>query len=232
MNKFFIKSIILTFLLVFFSCSGRVPTNDFPKPTPINSNNPSIQPSQNPSDKPPQNEPPNDGADLPIPGQPGNNNPPPNPPDPNQPRDVETFFELMKRFGFKQTKEEITADIKKLISTKISGWSKGKFDTVDKNILDSFKTNSKYFKPPLKDVNEYKTKSIALANKKENIDFYLDVTYGPKSSTIYIQKVDNKTLEVLMLNRSGLITNYTQTDGSLLRLAHFMKIPPDLYLKR
>jgi len=231
MNKFIKSGIILSIPFLFIACIGRIPSGGLPKPTP-SSNTPSTQPSQNPSDKPPQSELPNDGADLPIPGQPGNNNPPPTPPDPNQPKDLNSFFELMKRFGFKQTKEEITNDIKKLISTKISNWSKGKFETVEKNISDSFKNNSKYFKPPLKDINDYKNRSLALANKKENIDFYLDVTYGPKSSTIYIQKVDNKTLEVLMLNRSLLISNYTQTDGSLLRLAHFMKIPSDLYLKK
>jgi hypothetical protein len=232
MNRFVKYGIIFCIPYLFISCNGRVPAGGLPKPTPINSISPSASPSTNPSDKPPQNEPPNDGADLPIPGQPGNNNPPPPPPDPNQPKDLDSFFELMKKFGFKQTKEEITADIKKLISTKISTWSKGTFDDIEKNISDKFKSNSKYFKPPLKDINDYKTRSLALANKKENIDFYLDVTYGPKSSTIYIQKVDNKTLEVLMLNRNGSISNYTQTEGSLLRLSHFMKIPPALYLSK
>lgn len=222
-------SVLLTIYLSVFSC-GRVATNTKPSVIP-SSSTPSDNPQPSSSNKPPNADPPDDGTGVlpnPVPtDKPQPSNPPA--PDPQQPQTDNDFWNLMKRFGFTKTKEEITNDIKKQVAMKIADWSAGTVNNKQKNIENRFKESIKYFKPPIKDAKEYITKSMLLANKKDYIDYYLDVSYGPKGGNIYIQKIDAKNLEVLFLNGSGLITNYTKTDGALLKLAYFIRIPQNVY---
>lgn len=227
----FNTSLIIILNIAAFSCGRN--NNPVIKPSVLPSGQPVESPVASSTNKPPNADPPDDGTGgLPNPIQTTNPKPTPTnppPPDPQQPQNDTDFWNLMKRFGFTKTKEEITADIKKQISLKISDWSAGNVNDKTKNIEAKFKESAKYFKPALKDSKEYLDKSLLLANKKDGIDFYLDVTFGPKGGTVYVQKIDAKTLEVLFINRNGLISNYTKTDGALLRLAHFMRISPTVY---
>lgn len=202
-----------------------------PSLDPNNPNNPvnPVDPSANPND--PSNVDPNNPVVNPSSSP--DVGPHPNPPDPQQPTTEDDFWTLMKRFGFfeSKTKEQLTADIKTGVALKISAWSPGTQKDVAKNIQAKYKDSAKYLNPAAKDVNDYQTRSMKMASASQSIDYYLDVTYGPKAKRgeIVLQKVNAVTLEVLFFNKSGLITNYTQTPGSLLRLAHFMKIPPSVY---
>lgn len=194
-----------------------LPASPDPAPNPPLPNNPDPAPSDN---KPPAVTEPGDGTgDLPN----------PKPPDPGQPQTDTDFFMLMKRFGFSKSKDDLTADIKKGVNLKISDWSPGTIKNKEKNIASKFKDSAKYFNPALKDVNEYYARSMKLAAKKDVIDFYLSVNFGPKKDSIDLLKVDAKTLEVLYYNKSGLISSYTQDNGKLLRLARFMLIPKTVY---
>ncbi len=200
------------------ACGGRLPPAVVkpsapvvaPTDTPAPSGSPTAAPSSSPTPTP---------------------NPTPSiaPPDPGQPKTDAQFWDLMTRFGFTRTKEDMVTDIKKQIATKITDWSKGQAGDKDKNIEAHFKGELKYFKVPSKDPKEYFTRSMALASKADGIDYYLDISYGPKGGTIIIEKVDAKSLEVLFLNKDDLISNYTQTTGNLLRLSHFMLIPSTIY---
>ncbi|MBC7473491.1 MAG: hypothetical protein H7263_04315 [Candidatus Sericytochromatia bacterium] len=222
-NSIFKFSIAIAISLACINaCGGRLPPAvvkpSAPVVAPTNSPAPSGTPTVAPSGTPPVNP-------TPIP------NPTPSitPPDPGQPKTEDQFWDLMTRFGFTRTKEDITNDIKKQIATKITDWSKGQVGDKDKNIEAHFKGELKYFKVPSKDPKEYFTRSMALAAKADGIDYYLDISYGPKGGTINLEKVDAKSLEILFLNKDDLISNYTQTNGSLLRLSHFMLIPSTIY---
>jgi hypothetical protein len=165
----------------------------------------------------------------------------PPPPDPQQPTTEDDFWKLMARFGFMQTrtKDALLADIKKGLVTKISDWSPGQVGDKSKNVAKRYTDNKKYFNPAISDQTQYLQKSLALANDNpKNVDFYLDVEYGAKDGkgVIIMQRINPSTLEVLYFNNKGLITNYTQTSKPktggpppLLRLTHFMFIPPSVY---
>lgn len=216
------------------ACKGRVPlTPSDPAPstapsanpnpvTPPNGDNPDNPAGEDPN-KPPAGEPstpdPGDGADIPT----------PEPPDPGQPKDSAQFFELMKKFGFTKTEAEITAEIQKGVALPITDWSPGVQKDKNKNLSDKFTESEKYFNPAIESLDNYLQKSMQLASKSSGVVYYLDVKYGPRSNSINLQKVDPATLEVLFYNKSGLISNYTQTDGKLLKLANFMLIPKELY---
>jgi hypothetical protein len=231
-----VKFLLFSFLIALNSC---VPNSAIPSmPTNGNNGNSPLDPLQpisgdpNPQDptKPPPSTDPNN------PTQPTNPDHPP-PPDPQQPNTEDDFWKLMKKFGFfeTRTKEDLQADIIKLSKIKITDWSPGREKDKNKNIKNNFIDNKKYFNPPIATVDEYLKKSLALASQpNQNIDFYLDVRYGPKSGKglIVMQKVDPRTLEILFYNNNGLINNYSQTkrpDAPLLRLANLMFIPPSVY---
>lgn len=236
-----IIQLILTGALSFsFACGGRLQPkpvtpsgNPSAAPSTPNTANPSALPSTDPSSgpKPPASSPvvgPTSGPSS-NPG-PTPTNPPP--PDPEQPTTAPDFWNLMTRFGFTRTKEDMTNDIKAQLAKKITDWSPGTVGDKAKNIENHYQSaiKSKYFKVVPKDSQEYYSRSLTLANRKDaGINYYVDVTYGPKGGTINIQKVDAKTLEIVFFNKSALLTQYTQTDGSLLRLAHFMLIPAEVY---
>jgi hypothetical protein len=232
-SKDFFKLVLAVVVSISFTaCGGRLPSKPVapgdgpaapatPDPLP----NPDPQnPNPQPSDvKPPANA---------NPGEPGDGTgdlPHPQPPDPGQPQTDTDFFTLMKRFGFSKSKDELVAEIKKGVNLKITDWSPGTVKNHDKNIANKFKDSAKYFNPPLKDAQEYFQHSMKLAAKKDMVDFYVSVNFGPKKDTIDLLKVDAKTLEVLYFNKSGLISSYTQDNGKLLRLARFMLIPQAVY---
>jgi hypothetical protein len=227
------KVLLFTFLLALNSC---VPNSAIPsKPGSGNSPLDPLQPitgEPNPPDSPFNPPSPNE----PSPTQPTNPDHP-KPPDPQQPSTEDDFWKLMRRFGFFETRtqEQLQADIVRLSKIKITDWSPGQEKDKMKNIKNNFIENKKYFNPPISTVDEYVKKSLELAAQpNKNIDFYLDVRYGPKDGKgrIVMQKVNPRTLEVLFFNNSGLITSYSQTkrpDAPLLRLAHLMFIPPSIY---
>jgi len=231
-----IKYFLFSFLIALNSC---VPNSAIPT-MPGNGNNGTapLDPLQPISGDPniPTNPPAPEPQQPTQPNQPTNPDHPP-PPDPQQPNNEDDFWKLMRRFGFfeTRTKEDLQADIIRLSKIKITDWSPGQEKDKNKNIRNSFTDNKKYFNPPITNVDDYVKKSLALANQpNQNIDFYLDVRYGPKSGRgrIVMQKVDPRTLEVLFFNNSGLITSYSQTkkpDIPLLRLANLMFIPPSVY---
>ena len=252
-SKIALSSIVLSSSLSFSACvpNSAIPTMFIASnPDPNNPSNPT-NPS-NPSS--PSTELPNNGGNnngggtgggggvVPVPVPIVVNPNHPAPPDPQQPQTEDDFWKLMQRFGFmqKRTKADLLAVIKSGVAVKITAWSPGTVKDVNKNILAKYKDadTKKYMNPYPKTVEEYTQKSFALANNlAANVDFYLDVEYGAKDGNgrINMQRIDPRTLEVLYYNKSGLITNYTQTKlpasgpPPLLRLTHFMFIPPKVY---
>lgn len=245
-NKFTLSAVLVLSSSLFNAC---VPNSAIPSMfilnNPANPNNP-VTPIVDPGNGNPTD--PNNGnnnnGNTELPNNPnnGNNGNHPAPPDPQQPKTEDDFWILMKRFGFMQTrtKEQLLADIKVGVAMKITGWSTGTLKDVNKNILSKYTNAStkKYMNPYPKTVEEYTAKSMTLAKKaNKDVDFYLDVEYGAKDGkgVINMQRIEPKTLEVLYYNKSGLITNYTQTalpetgPPALLRLTHFMFIPPAVY---
>jgi hypothetical protein len=247
-NKIVLSAIVLSSSLSFSACipNSAIPTM-FIASNPADPTNPSnpVDPS-NPSN--PSTELPNNGGNggnggggvvpVPVPVNPDH----PAPPDPQQPQTEDDFWKLMQRFGFMQTrtKADLLADIKTGVAMKITAWSPGTVKDINKNILAKYKDadTKKYMNPYPKTVEEYTQKSFLLAkNSAVNVDFYLDVEYGAKDGKgrINMQRVDPRTLEVLYYNKSGQITNYTQTrlpasgPPPLLRLTHFLFIPPKVY---
>lgn len=224
-----------------FSC---VPNSSIPSMmgqiTPNDPNNPlPTLPPDNPNN--PNNGDPTNPTNPVNPSVPPVNPDHPAPPDPQQPTTEDDFWKLMARFGFMQTrtKDELLADIKKGLALKITDWSPGQVGDKNKNIAKRFTDNKKYFNPAITSEAQYLQKSLALANDNpKNVDFYLDVEYGAKDGRgqIIMQRINPRTLEVLYYNNKGLITNYTQTSKpkttappALLRLTHFMFIPPTVY---
>lgn len=165
----------------------------------------------------------------------------PSPPDPQQPKTEDDFWKLMNEFGFMQirTKDALLDDIKKGLATKITDWSNGELGDKVQNITKKYTDNKKYFNPAITSQAQYLEKSLVLANDNpKNVDFYLDVEYGAKDGkgVIIMQRINPITLEVLYFDSNGFITNYTQTSKpkngappALLRLTHFIFIPPSVY---
>lgn len=246
--KILLSSLVLSSSLSFSACApnSAIPTmfiasnptdpNNPTNPNPTNPTNPS-NPS-NPSTELPNNGG-NNGTTPTTPTNPDH----PAPPDPNQPQTEDDFWKLMQRFGFMQTrtKADLLADIKAGVATKITAWSPGTVKDINKNILAKYKDadTKKYMNPYPATVEEYTQKSMALAKMQaSDVDFYLDVEYGAKDGKgrINMQRIEPRTLEVLYYNKSGQINNYTQTKlnangapPALLRLTHFMFIPPKVY---
>ena len=200
-----------------------------------------VTPISNPSNPTNPNSPSGELPGTPTPNSPNNGNTDhPAPPDPQQPQTEDDFWKLMGRFGFMQTrtKAQLLVDIKAGVAMKIADWSPGTEKDKTKNIAGNYKAAQKYLNPAASTQAEYLKRSMTLATRPaQSIDFYLDVEYGAKSGrgTINMQRIEPKTLEVLYYNKSGLITNYTQTKlptagpPALLRLTHFMFIPPAVY---
>lgn len=239
-----IKYLLFSFLIALNSC---VPNSAIPS-MPGNGNNiisplDPLKPIQgDPLD--PNNPNPLDPNEpnIPVPNQPINPDHPA-PPDPNQPTTEDDFWKLMQRFGFmqKRTKAELHEDIIKTLKTNITGWTKGNAKDIKTNINNKYSNSDtkKYMNPYPPNVDIYEKQSLTLAKKNmSDVDFYVDIEYGAKDGRGYIniQRIQPKTLEVLYFNKSGFITNYTQTyrpeNGApppLLRLTHFMFIPPAIY---
>lgn len=245
--KCFLTSGMILFSVPFSACvpDSAIPTMFSLSNPPVQGNPGSLDPNNpatpisnpsNPNNGTPSTELPNNGNNN------NGNTDHPAPPDPNQPQTEDDFWKLMQRFGFMQTRTKamLLADIKAGVAMKITGWGAGTVKDVNKNILAKYtnSTTKKYMNPYPATVDEYARKSMSLATRaNKDVDFYLDVEYGAKDGkgVINMQRIEPKTLEVLYYNKSGLITNYTQTalpetgPPALLRLTHFMFIPPAVY---
>ncbi|MFN8671835.1 MAG: hypothetical protein U0457_07070 [Candidatus Sericytochromatia bacterium] len=138
-----------------------------------------------------------------------------------QPKNAEEFFKKMAEVGYTKKKEEITADLKKILAIKIANW--------DGNIKipQLFDANKANFNPALKDANEFKTKGLEFAKNGAG-DIYIDYAKGASANKYPLLKIDPKTFEYVGISEKGTVINYNQTKG-LPTAKQMLVIPAEVY---
>ena len=134
---------------------------------------------------------------TPGPGQPAPA--PPAPPAPPPPTESQLFFEALKKAGVGEyTKpEDLAADIQKMATLKSTGFSKGKFETVEENVQSLWDaTRLTFAKIPTQE--EYPQRAMAFASSfSYNYIFFVDVAATKKYGSMYVLRMDQGSHEVI-----------------------------------
>lgn len=142
--------------------------------------------------------------------------------DPNpQPKNAEEFFKKMTEAGFTKKKEELTLEIKKNVTIKVTAW-----DTTTKP-AELFDKNKAHFKPEIADAKDYQAKGLEFA-KKNTSDIYLDSKNGSAKNTILMIKIDPKTFEIAPVGPKGTVFGYDQAPVAPTS-TQLLFVPPDVY---
>lgn len=226
-QTFFALSLVLT-----VGCGKRVPTTL-----------PSEKPKEEKPANPPATEPLPPGAPppappAPAPSTPADPPPPPPGPGPNPPApppstaptaaptaappappaanpDVEKFLGEMGKIGFSD-KAFVVAEVKKTLGLKVTGWSKGAFDTPEKNIEAKFNATKAAFTKPPADPKEYFDRSMAYAAKAAGkFALFVDMKASQEGKEIIILRADADTKEVMGAHEKE--QKYEMTDMEAMR---------------
>lgn len=270
LNRFVLTSICAVALLGSVGCGRRLPATPDAEPSaqpgaPTTPDQPPAPqppgpapttappaPDQPPAPQPPAPQPPGPAPTTPPPAPDQPPVPPDQPPAPVNPGNpaVEKFWAQLGEAGFTD-QAAITAELKKTAALKITGWSKGKFETPDQNVEEMFKITAAMFVKPAADPAEYAARSMAFAQQPlDGCTLFVDLKASAEHKNIYVLKHDPGSKQIVGINEKdieynpgisamnavrrldgaveGKIFFYGEENGKFLDPARFVAIPPEV----
>lgn len=251
-NRLVLPSVLALSLLATVGCGHRVPNT--PKPSESPPASPTAGPGPAPTAAPtaaptPPPGPAPTAAPTAAPTQaPATPNPEPTKPPPAPNPALEKFWGQLGEAGFKD-KAAVTAELVKTANLKITGWSKGKMETPDKNVEAMFALTKAMFAKPPADPKEYAGRSMAFAQQPlDKCVLFIDLKASAEHKNLFVLKHDPVSKQIVGINEKDLEYNpgisaqsvvrsyadvegkiffYAEETGKFLDPARFVQVPPE-----